>query len=138
MIVLDTNVISELMRPHPYSHVIEFVDALSDEQVATTSVSVQELSFGIELLGATHRARVLREQFEKLLDGRLRMVLPLTAYSARLTAVALVQRQRAGRPVSTTDAQIAGIAIEHGAILATRNARDFAGMPLEVVDPWHG
>lgn len=135
--ILDTNVFSELLKSRPDERVGLW--AAVRPGTFTTAITIQESFYGIELLPASARRDELTRALERVLDDTFQgRVLPYTEVAARQTAALIAHRRRLGRPVSTTDAQIAGIAIEHGAILATRNARDFAGMPLEVVNPWHG
>lgn len=135
MIVLDTNVVSELMRPRPDAHVVTWVDSVANPFIA--AITVQELYFGIEVLGPSRRADELLRRLDLILDRVLvGRVLPLTAGSARIAAALIAHRRRSGTPVSTADAQIAGIVLERGGTLATRNTRDFAGMRLDLVNPW--
>lgn len=135
MILLDTNVISELIRPDPEPAVLHWIRTREPE-IGTTVITVQELMFGVELLGDTERSRQLRSACEAVFDRLGPRILPLTTTSARYAAVAMAHRRAIGRPIASADAQIAGIALAHGASLATRNTRDFAGLPLDVVDPW--
>lgn len=135
MIILDTNVVSELLRPRPSPVVTQWVDA--QPQPFTTAITIQECFYGVELLESTGRARELAARLEGILDDFFpRRILPYSAIAARHTAVVIAHRRRIGRPISTTDAQIAGIAFEHGATLATRNTRDFVGMRLDLANPW--
>ncbi len=135
MIVLDTNVVSELMRPRPDATVVSWVDSV--ERPYLTAITVQELYFGIEVLGPSPRRDELMHRLDLILDRVLvGRVLPFTAASARVAAALIAHRRRSGTPVSTADAQIAGIVLERGGTLATRNTRDFVGMRLELVNPW--
>lgn len=135
MIILDTNVVSELMRARPEPSVAAWVESV--HRPATTAICVQELWLGIELLGGSSRALELQRRFELILERALSAtVLPLTGISARHAAMLVAHRRRLGAPIGISDAQIAGIALEHGATLATRNTRDFVGMRLSLVNPW--
>ena len=137
MIVLDTNVVSELLRPEPSAQVERWVD--SRPLLFATSISVQESYFGLELFPAGRRRRLLLDRLDSVMDAVFGdRVLVYGEIAARHTAAIMALRQRAGHVMSTADAQIAGICLEHGATLATRNTRDFAGLPLDVVDPWRG
>lgn len=135
MIILDTNVLSELVKTRPHPAVEEWARGI--ESAFTTAITVQECFYGVELLPGSERRDALTRTLERIIDAVFEgRVLPYTEVSARHTAALIAHRQRLGRPIGAADAQIAGIAIEHGATLATRNTRDFVGMPLEVVDPW--
>ncbi len=137
MIILDTNVLSELLRPRPSAVVTRWVDA--QPHPFTTAITIQECFYGIELLASELRGRELAARLEVILDHVFRArILPFSAIAARHTAVVIAHRRRIGRPISTTDAQIAGISLEHRATLATRNTRDFAGMRLDLANPWDG
>lgn len=137
MILLDTNVISALMQRRPDPAVVGWLDRLPAESVWTTSVTVFEVRFGIELLAACRRRRQLQEAFAKAIEedfeGR---VVPFDRAAAEAAAeIAAVQR-RAGRPVEVRDVQIAGIARARKATLATRNVKHFEALALALVDPW--
>jgi predicted nucleic acid-binding protein len=137
VIVLDTNVISELLRPEPSAQVERWID--SRALLFTTSISVQESYFGLELFPAGQRRALLLDRLDTVMDHVFGdRILGYAEIAARHTAAVLALRQRAGHVMSTADAQIAGICLEHNATLATRNTRDFAGLPLDVVDPWRG
>jgi predicted nucleic acid-binding protein len=137
MIVRDTNVISEVMRPRPSDKVIEWMRAESLASLFTTSITEAELLYGIALLPEGRRrqslevtvATVLTEDF----SGR---ILPFDSPAAREFAVIAASRRRSGRPISDADARIAAIARSRGAALATRNVEDFADCELPVIDPW--
>lgn len=135
MIIIDTNVISELMRPEPNARVQEWLtEHVSDIRISV--VTAQELAFGTHRMPiGARRARVENaiDQFTREFDTRF---LPLTADAARMSGVVLAERMSQGRPTSTSDAQIAGTALVYGAALATRNGADFDGLGIELIDPW--
>jgi predicted nucleic acid-binding protein len=135
VIIVDTNIVSELLREDPDESVAKWVD--SHPLLSTTAITVQESYYGLERMPESRRRSALFDQldrvFEEVFGPRL---LPYDAVAARCTAALVVVRERMGRPIGVADAQIAGIALAHGASLATRNTRDFAGLPLDVVDPW--
>lgn len=138
MIVLDTNVVSELMRPRPDEAVVRWVDDQPDGQVAITAVTAAELLYGAARLPAGLRQRTLVERVVGMLrDDFADRILPFDADAAERYALVVVERERRGRPISAADAQIAAICSSHGAVLATRNGRDFDGIDVTVVDPWH-
>jgi toxin FitB len=135
VIILDTNVVSELLRPRPSLVVARWVDAQARPFI--TAITIQESFYGIELLTSELRGRELTARLEVILDSVFHArILPYSAIAARHTAVVIAHRRRLGRPISTADAQIAGIALEHRATLVTRNTRDFVGMRLDLANPW--
>ncbi|HXE44605.1 MAG TPA: type II toxin-antitoxin system VapC family toxin [Conexibacter sp.] len=137
MIVLDTNVLSELMRRRPVARVVRWVDEQDASVLAITAVTVAELLYGVARLADGARktelaaavAALVREDFA----GR---VLPFDIAAAQHYADLVADRERQGRPVSVSDAQIAAICRCHGTDLATRNVRDFEGTGITVLDPW--
>ncbi|MEW5421258.1 type II toxin-antitoxin system VapC family toxin [Amorphus sp. 3PC139-8] len=139
MIVLDTNVVSELMRPAPDPSVIEWVAARPRRTLFTTTITQAEILYGIELLADGRRRDALAGAataiFAEEFAGR---VLPFdqaaTGHFARIAA----ERRRAGRPITSFDALIAAITRAAGAGLATRNLADFEGLGLALVNPWDG
>ena len=137
MILLDTNVLSALMRDTPDPEVVQWLDNQPTESIWTTSVNVFEIRTGIELLTPSRRRRRLDEMFLQLLsedlDGRVQSF-DLTAALAAGTIAA--SQQRGGRSVEIRDVQIAGIAASRHATLATRNTRHFEGAGVELVNPW--
>ncbi|MDQ3036740.1 MAG: type II toxin-antitoxin system VapC family toxin [Myxococcota bacterium] len=137
MIVLDTNVLSELMKPRPSMAVVRWVDARSVASLYTTSLTEAELLHGIALLPNGKRRDAIdaaaRAMFEEELAGR---VLPFGSAAARAYAEIAAARRRAGRPIATIDAQIAAIVRATGATLATRNVSDFDGCGIDVANPW--
>lgn len=137
MILLDTNVLSALMQGDPDPAVLAWLDGLPAESVWTTSVTVFEVRFGLELLAAGRRRRRLEEAFAKALEDDFEgRVLPFDQSAANSAAVIAAKQRRAGRPVEVRDVQIAGIAAARKATLATRNVRHFEGLGVPMVDPW--
>lgn len=137
MIVLDTNVVSALMRSEPDPTVVSWLDGLPAESVWTTSITVFEVRFGLEILAAGRRRRQLEEAFAKALEedfeGR---VLSFDQVAAEAAGRIAAERRRAGRTVEIRDIQIAGIVNTRKATLATGNTRHFEGCGLTLVDPW--
>ena len=137
MILLDTNVLSALMQRDLDQSVVGWLDGLPAESVWTTSVTVFEVRFGLEILAKGRRRRSLEEALTKALEedfeGR---VLPFDQAAAEAAAMIAAKQRRAGRPVVIRDVQIAGIAAARKATLATRNVRHFEGLGLAIVDPW--
>ena len=137
MIVLDTNVISELVRPVPDPGVLSWLDALEVSDVATTAVTAAELRYGVARLPDGHRKRELAVVIRGILteDFQAR-VLPFDERSSVQYADIVIKRQRIGRPIGIADAQIAAICCDLGAILATRNTADFEETGIVLVNPW--
>ena len=137
MIVLDTNVISELMRSAPDAKVLRWVNAQVATAVYSTSITEAEIMHGVLLLPKGKRrtavTAVAREMFEVDLDGR---ILAFDSAAASAYAQITTARRAAGRPISAFDAQIAAVAAVHGARLATRNVSDFVDCGVDVIDPW--
>lgn len=138
MNILDSNVISELMRPQPDRRVIRWLDRRRQRQLATTAISIMEIRLGLLRLDHGARREQLLAAFEGLvsldLQGR---VLPFDATAANATAAYVVDLDARGHSIGVVDSQIAGTVIGPGAILATRNAAHFPGLPVELVDPWN-
>ena len=137
MILLDTNVLSELMRREPDARVIAWLDAQPPESVWTTSISVFEARLGLERLAVGKRRRALEDAFSAMIDEDFEnRVAVFDRPAAEAAARIAAQRFRAGRPVDFRDLQIAGITAARKATLATRNLRRFDGIDLKLVDPW--
>ncbi|MDD9993720.1 MAG: type II toxin-antitoxin system VapC family toxin [Rhodospirillales bacterium] len=137
MFVLDTNIVSELMRPAPELAVEAWVASRRPGDMYFSAVSEAELRYGIAILPAGRRRKTLAEAVDGLIrEDFAGRVLPFDSAAARTYAEIAATRRRAGRPVCHADCQIAAIAQAHGFAVATRNVRDFAGMGVDVVDPW--
>ena len=137
MIILDTNVISALMRSEPDPGVVRWLDTLPPEFLWTTAVTVFEVQFGLEILTAGRRRRLLEAAFIAALkedfEGR---VLPFDQAAAKAAGSIAAERRRTGRTVEIRDVQIAGIAKARKAAIATRNLRHFEGFGVDLLDPW--
>ena len=137
MIVLDTNVLSALMRAEPDLAVVRWLDGLAPESMWITSITLFETRFGLALLPAGKRRRYLEAAFAQLLKEDLEnRVLDFDSAAAAEAASLAATRQKAGRAVDMRDTQIAGIALARRATLATRNVRHFADLNVQVIDPW--
>ena len=138
MILLDTNVLLEAMRPSPELKVIRWLDAQPEMEVWISATTVAEIHLGIALLPDGKRKAMLFEIAEQMfLEDFSNQCLPFDCDAAREYARIIANRNQQGRPVSVEDAQIAAIAIVCGLTLATRNTKDFAGINgLALVNPW--
>jgi predicted nucleic acid-binding protein len=137
MIVLDTNVISELLRPAPSATVEAWLAAQDGAEVYFTAVGEAELRQGIALLPQGKRRASLSKAVEAMLEEDFRnRILPFDRAAARAYASITAERRAAGRPISQFDCQIAAIARSRQAAVATRNTADFSGCGIEVIDPW--
>lgn len=138
MIVVDTNVISEMLRAKPNAHVVDWLSAQAVSSIFTTSLTQAEILYGIALLPNGRRqirlAEAIRPIFEIDFEGR---ILPFDSTAAVHFADIAALRRENGQPISQVDAQIAAITRSRGAKLATRNQRDFVGCGLELIDPWN-
>ena len=137
MIVLDTNVVSELMRPSPDSGVIDWVARQVAPDLHVSAISEAELRYGVEVLPRGRRRNGLLDEIEGMLredfGGR---VVPFDSYAARSYAAIAAARRAAGRPISQADCQIAAIARALGASVATRDVDGFVGCGIDVINPW--
>ncbi|WP_291049978.1 type II toxin-antitoxin system VapC family toxin [Herbiconiux sp.] len=139
MILLDTNVISELMLTEADSGVLHWFADLPREEVATTAVCAAELFKGIATMPEGAKRTTVAELVSMMLDVELAgRIHPFDADAALEFAEVFSTRKALGRPVSYADAQIASIARVHHATIATRNTRDFEYAGIEVVNPWIG
>lgn len=137
MIVLDTNVISELFKPSPDPTVTRWLDAQDEAGLHLTAMTAAELLEGALRLPAGARRSALIEAVATVLEiDFAERILPFSAEAALDYADLVTTRRRAGNPIGPQDALIAAIARYSGAALATRNTRDFAGVGLHLIDPW--
>lgn len=137
MTILDTNVLSALMRTSPDLAVVSWLDRQPADSIWITSVTLFEARFGLALLPQGKRRLGLERAFEKVVEEDLEnRVLDFDAIAGAAAARLAADRQRAGRVVDLRDILIAGIAQARRATIATRNTRHFEGLDVVVVDPW--
>ena len=139
MILLDTNVLSAVMRRAADPVAVAWLDGQPPESIWTTAITVFEIRFGLEILAKGRKRKALEEAFalalEEDFDGR---VLAFDQAAADAAAAIAARQREAGRPVEIRDVQIAGIAAVRKAVLATRNTRHFEGTGIRLIDPWAG
>lgn len=137
MIVLDTNVVSELMRDRSHPAVLAWLDARPARQLFVTAVTEAEVYTGLAFLPEGKRRRGLTEAADRAFDGLFKgRVLPFESRAGRSFAEIAAACRAAGHPMSQADAQIAAIARSRGMAVATRNIRDFKDAGIDLVDPW--
>jgi toxin FitB len=136
MIILDTNVISELMHVAPDRNVIAWLDQQPRTSIWTTSITLLEVRFGLQLMAGGKRRSALVQAFEVFLDKIGRRIAPFDAVSAHQAADLMAFRQKRGRPGELRDTMIASIVLAQHARLATRNTVHFDGVSVPLVNPW--
>lgn len=137
MILLDTNVVSELMRPAPSEAVLAWFAAQDAADLYLSAIGEAELRRGAAMLPAGKR----RDQLMATIDAMITedfagRILPFDSNAAQAFVLVFLERRAAGRPISFADGQIAAITRAQGAAIATRNTADFAGCGIAVIDPW--
>lgn len=139
MIVLDTNILSELMRPEPDETVVSWVSQQPASSLFVTTITQAKIFYGLALLPRGRRRTTLTETVEQMFSEDFdQRVLSFDTSAARSYAAIVAGRRAAGRPISQSDAQIAAIALSYGAAAATRNVTDFEGCGVSVLNPWDG
>ena len=139
MLLLDTNVLSELMRVQPHARVLDWLDRQDARTLFVSAVSEAEIRTGLGFLPEGRRRRVLTQAANRVLDELFSArVLPFNAAAARDYAHIACHRRAAGRPISQFDCQIASIARSNGMAVATCDIEGFSGCGIEVIDPWEG
>lgn len=137
MIILDTNVISETMRPAPERNVVAWLNRQDSLSLFLTTPTIAELHYGIQALPNGKRRRALEDGFGRLLreafEGR---ILTFDLGAAEKYGHLMNGRRAKGRPLGVVDGQIAAVALDRDAVIATRNVRDFDGCGVKVVDPF--
>jgi toxin FitB len=137
VIVIDTNVLSALMRKVPERPVIEWLDRQAAESIWITSITLFEARLGLALLPKGKRRQALESAFDRLLVEDLeRRILDFDQPAAEAAAQLAAGRQRAGQRIDMRDTQIAGIVIARRAEFATRNVRHFSDLNVDVINPW--
>jgi len=137
MIILDTNILSELMRSNPHPSVLRWVADQPGETLYTTSISKAEIHHGISLLPEGRRRNALADAAEAMfVEDFADRVLPFDDVAAVYYAEIVAARRRAGNPISTFDALIAATALAAGTDVATRDVGGFTGCGLTLIDPW--
>ena len=138
MILLDTNVLSELMRPTPNKQVVSWIDKQSEWDLWTSSITLAEIFLGISLLDDGKKKAILFELAQQMFDEDFKgRCLPFDEQAAVEYAAIVAKRIKIGRPVSVEDAQIASISKTANLILATRNIKDFDEIDgLKLINPW--
>ena len=139
MFILDTNVVSELMRPAPDPAIVSWVAERATSSLFLTAVTEAELRFGLAVMPPGKHRDDLATGLERMLEtGFANRVLPFDSGAARAYAGIAAARRRRGRPIAQADCQIAAIARARGMAVATRNIRDFEDTGIEIFDPWDG
>ena len=139
MIVLDTNVLLELMKPEASRAVLTWVGGQARDDLYTSAITLGEIMFGLEIMPHGRKRDVRLQLADEIFGidfaGR---ILPFDVTAARAFAVIAATRRRAGRPIEMPDAQIAAIARAHRMAAATRNVADFADCGVDLINPWEG
>ena len=139
MFVLDTNVVSELLRPSPDAGVETWVGALEATDLYFSAIGEAELRYGVAILPAGRRQTALASAIDAILREDFgNRILPFDSHAAREYADIAAARRSAGRTIAPADCQIAAIARSREMTVVTRDFRDFEGVDIGVVDPWTG
>jgi toxin FitB len=136
MIILDTNVLSALMRQAPDHNVVAWLDRQPRSSVWITSVTILEVRFGLHIMPPGARRTALMKAFALLLEKIDRRIAPFDAAAAEHAGDLMATRQRKGRPVELRDTMIAGIVLARHASLATRNTAHFQDANVVLINPW--
>lgn len=137
MIIVDTNVISELMRPAPEPKVAQWLSAQDGLSIYLTAISEAELRYGLAIMENGKRRAALIDAVDCILREDLSgRILPFDSKAALSYATIAAARRAAGRPISQADCQIAAIAHARGASVATRNTPDFEDCQIDLINPW--
>jgi predicted nucleic acid-binding protein len=137
MIILDTNVLSELMQAAPERRVLAWVDTQPRSSIWTSAITIMEIRYGLQILPGGRRRSVLLQGLEIALRRKIEdRIVPFDSTAAVHAGDIMAERQRKGRPIEIRDTMIAGIALATHATLATRNVADFEDLSIPVVNPW--
>lgn len=138
MIVLDTNVVSELQGRKHSEYVLAWLSQYERESLFLTTVVVAEIRYGLELLPQGQRQAGLLRALDAIQERFLGRILGFSVQAAGYYGVLRARRRQIGHPIETKDAMIAATCLAHGATLATRNVKDFEGLDLRLVNPFEG
>jgi len=137
MFILDTNILSALMRDEPHPRVIAWLDRQAPESIWTTAITAFEIRYGLEKLPDGKKRRKLEIFFERLLSEELdNRILAFDAAAAQQAAILAAKRHKMGRNIDASDTMIAAIALARRAKLVTRNVRHFNDLGIDIVNPW--
>jgi toxin FitB len=137
MIIVDTNVVSELLRPSPEPRVEAWLAARDGLDIYLTAISEAELRYGVAIMENGRRRDGLADAIDRILrDDMAGRVLAFDSAAAEAYATIAASRRAAGRPIAQADCQIAAIARARGATVATRNTADFEGCGVDLINPW--
>lgn len=137
MILIDTNIISELMKPVPDAIVIEWIDRQEISQLFISTITIAEISYGLNVLPEGNRRNDLERSFNNaILEAFENRILAFDESAAYNYGKIMSYRKKLGQPMGVPDGQIAAIASTHNAAVATRNVRDFINCGLELINPF--
>jgi|ERR1700730_3273712 predicted nucleic acid-binding protein len=136
MTILDTNVLSALMHVTPDMKVVAWLDRQPRSSIWTTSITILEVRFGLQIMAGGKRRSALLRAFEEVLDKMGHRVIPFDASAAQQAGDLMAFRHKNGRPGELRDTMIAGIALAQHATLATRNVSHFDDVSVQLIDPW--
>src|SRR6185312_15817593 len=136
MIILDTNVLSAVMRQMPDRAVVEWLDKQPRTSIWTTSITVLEIRFGLAILPEGKRSSFLVQAFDTVLEMIGHRIVSFDKEAARQASELMAARHRNGRPGDLRDTMIAGIVLAHHATLVTRNTAHFSDIAAPVLNPW--
>ncbi|MDS4042691.1 MAG: type II toxin-antitoxin system VapC family toxin [Candidatus Competibacter sp.] len=137
MIILDTNVISEMMKTTPSGTVLDWLNAQDAASLYVTTITLAEIGYGLRLLPDGQRRRLLAERFDRFIARAFdQRILSFDEAAARTYGDIMGHRKELGRPISVTDGQITAIAKSNGFGIATRNIKDFDDSQIALIDPF--
>jgi predicted nucleic acid-binding protein len=138
MMILDTNVLSALMLQVPDKNVVAWLDRQPRTSIWTTSITILEVRFGLQIMASGKRRSALMQAFEEVLEKMGHRVAAFDASAARVASDLMASRRKRGRPGDWRDTMIASIALAQHATLATRNTGHFEDISVLLVNPWVG
>jgi toxin FitB len=137
MIIVDTNIISELMRREPTTAVVDWLNTANPDMLWTSTIVTMEVRYGLECMPAGKRRSVLTSAFEDMVELLFaERILDFDEAASRITASLMARRKLSGITIDLRDSMIAGMALSRRAVLATRNVRHFADVAIQIVNPF--